>query len=250
MKIKSSQSHYNNSDAITSLDFFIIRKSNKAKRLSIKVFPRGLVEVVSPKNKSNSEINEFIDSNNDWIKKTRDQFSKIYTQEAFELPNYINLPAINQQFKVDYIYKENINSVRYQSKKGHVILTGKICDEELCVSALKRWLANLARSEFKIILLKLSNLIGNSFTKLQIRGQRSCWGSYSSSGNLSLNYCLLFLYPIQLRYVMIHELCHISHLNHSRKFWKLVEKYEPNYKELDNELNNNWEKIPVWLGIY
>ena len=250
MKTNSNQFLYNNSNASTSLGFFIIRKSNKAKRLSIKVFPRGLVEVVSPKNKTNSEIYKFIDINKYWIKKTRDQFSKIYTQEAFELPNYINLDSIDQQFKVDYVYKENVNSVRYQSKKGRVILIGKIFDEELCVSALKRWLASLARSEFKIILLKLSNQIGNSFLKLQIRGQRSCWGSYSSSGNLSLNYCLLFLNSIQLRYVMIHELCHISHLNHSRKFWKLVEKYEPNYKRLDNELNNSWDKIPVWLGIY
>ncbi len=250
MKTPSIQFYYNDFNAITSPGFLTIRKSSRAKRLSIKVFPRGLVEVVSPKNKKNSEIYKFIVSQKDWIKKTREQFSKIYTQEPFKLPNYINLSGIGQQLNVDYVYKENVNSVKYQSKKGRIILIGNIFDEELCVSALKRWLARLARSEFKNILLQLSKQIGNSFHKLQIRGQRSCWGSYSSSGSLSLNYCLLFLNPIQLRYVIIHELCHVTHLNHSQKFWKLVERYEPNYKKLDSELNNSWDKIPVWLGIY
>ena len=83
-----------------------------------------------------------------------------------------------------------------------------------------------------------------------MRGQRTCWGSHSSTGTISLNYCLLFLDPAHLRYVMIHELCHGRYMNHSTRFWRLVGRFEPDYRRLDKDLNHCWKRIPTWLGIY
>jgi predicted metal-dependent hydrolase len=60
----------------------------------------------------------------------------------------------------------------------------------------------------------------------------------------------MFLDPAHLRYVMIHELCHARHMNHSRRFWSLVGDFEPSYKQLDKDLNSSWKKIPTWVGIY
>jgi predicted metal-dependent hydrolase len=96
----------------------------------------------------------------------------------------------------------------------------------------------------------LSTVTGNSFRKMHIRGQRTCWGSHSSTGTISLNYCLMFLNPAHLRYVLIHELCHGTHMNHSRRFWSLVGRYEPDYRRLDKDLNSCWKKIPTWVGLY
>jgi predicted metal-dependent hydrolase len=85
---------------------------------------------------------------------------------------------------------------------------------------------------------------------MQIRAQKTCWGSHSSTGSISINYCLLFLEPAFLRYLMIHELSHARHMNHSQRFWGLVGKYEPDYKRLDKGLSDAWKQIPTWLGIY
>ena len=49
---------------------------------------------------------------------------------------------------------------------------------------------------------------------------------------------------------MIHELCHAKHMNHSQRFWRLVGRFEPDYKRLDKDLNNCWKRIPTWVGIY
>jgi predicted metal-dependent hydrolase len=85
---------------------------------------------------------------------------------------------------------------------------------------------------------------------MHIRAQRTCWGSHSSSGTISLNLCLLFLRPAVVRYLMLHELCHGRHMNHSKRFWKLVGQFEPDYRMLDRELTECWQEVPGWVGIY
>jgi predicted metal-dependent hydrolase len=103
--------------------------------------------------------------------------------------------------------------------------------------------------EFATRLKALSAVTGNPYKKMHIRGQRTCWGSHSSSGTVSINYCLLFLEPEAVRYLMIHELCHARNMNHSRRFWKFVSKFEPDYRRLDRALTDSWNQVPVWLGI-
>ena len=72
----------------------------------------------------------------------------------------------------------------------------------------------------------------------------------SSSGTISLNLCLLFVDPALLRYLMIHELCHGRHMNHSKRFWAMVGRFEANYRKLDKRLGDAWQDVPAWLGVY
>ena len=72
--------------------------------------------------------------------------------------------------------------------------------------------------------------------KIGIRGQYTRWGSCSSKGNLSFNYTLLQFREEVIDYVIIHELCHLKEMNHSKRFWKLVGKLCPDYKNLRKEL--------------
>ena len=140
--------------------------------------------------------------------------------------------------------------MKYRCSGSQLVLSGRTSDDKLCVAALKRWLASVAKKEFVPQLQALSARTGNPFSKMHIRGQRTCWGSHSSNGTISLNYCLLFLDPRDVRYVMIHELCHARHMNHSRRYWALVRRFEPDYRQIDKALNSAWKRIPTWVGIY
>lgn len=229
---------------------FSVRESGRAKRLSIKVYPRGRVEVVVPKRTRPKTVREFVEAHRDWIRKARDNFAADHPPEPFALPQTIKLPGIDGQFAVVYEPEQGARTVRYRRKGGKLTLSGLTSDEKLCVGALKRWLISQAKSDYLPVLRSLSAMSGLSFKKMHVRGQRTCWGSHSSSGTISLNYCLMFLEPAHLRYVMLHELCHARHMNHSLRFWRLVGSFEPDYKRLDRDLNSSWKKIPSWVGIY
>ena len=229
---------------------FDVRVSARARLLSIKVFPRGRVEVVVPRRTRPQEVESFVKESSEWIKRAQESFARKHPPEPFALPQAIELKGLGQVVSVRYEPKINTKSIRFRTKGRQVTLSGQISNEKLCVSALRRWLASVARKELEPKLRALSELTGMPYNKLQIRAQRTCWGSRSSSGTISLNLCLLFLEPQLLRYLMVHELCHKRHMNHSKGFWRFVSTFEPNYRKLDRELTECWHRVPSWLGIY
>jgi predicted metal-dependent hydrolase len=229
---------------------FSVRESTRAKRLSIKVFPRGKVEVVVPRRTRANDVRAFVEENRQWIDNARRSFADNHPPEPFALPDLIHLHSINQVIRVRYRHEDGSRSVRFRQSAAELTLSGCTGNEQLCVGALRRWLTSIARREFSPQIGALSKLTETPFQKLQIRCQRTCWGSRSSSGTISLNLCLLFLEPELTRYLMIHELCHGRHMNHSRRFWKYVAQFEPEYKLLDRRLGESWRQVPTWLGIY
>ena len=228
---------------------FSVRENSRARRLSIKVFPRGRVEVVVPPRTRPEVVQAFVREHNDWINEARASFAEMHPPEPFLLPDVVDLPAIDQRFRIRYERQSKAKTIRYRSRQNVVVLSGRTGDDKQCVAALKRWLASVAKTEFAPRLKALAAATGNPYEAMHVRGQRTCWGSHSSSGTISINYCLLFLEPEAVRYLMIHELCHARHMNHSVRFWKLVGRFEPDYKRLDHALTDSWHRVPVWVGI-
>ena len=81
-------------------------------------------------------------------------------------------------------------------------------------------------------LIKITGLIPN---KIRIKDIKYAWGSCSSNKNITINHKLISYSEIAIRYVILHELCHLKYMNHSKEFWNLVQKYMPEYKEVKKE---------------
>jgi predicted metal-dependent hydrolase len=75
-----------------------------------------------------------------------------------------------------------------------------------------------------------------TYGRISIRSQKTRWGSCSKRGNLNFNYRIALLPPHLADYIIVHELCHIGQFNHSRDFWNLVAKADPEYKAHRAEL--------------
>ena len=196
-------------DEPDDLSGFSVRESGRARRLSIKVYPRGRVEVVVPRRTSARAVQAFVEEHRGWISDARAAFAAEHPPEPFSLPTSVRLPAIERAFCVRYSKDDGSRDVRYRVVGNTVVLSGATRDEKRCVAALKRWMTSLAKKEYLPRLRALSELTGNPFRKMHVRGQKTCWGSHSSSGTISLNYCLMFLDPKHLRYVMVLSLIHI-----------------------------------------
>ena len=96
-----------------------------------------------------------------------------------------------------------------------------------------------AKDTLKIRLEELSNEIGIQYNTFRLSGAKKRWGSCSNKKTVSINWRLIFAPPEIIDYVIIHELTHLKHMNHSKRFWKEVQKHIPDYKEKRKWLNEN-----------
>jgi len=100
------------------------------------------------------------------------------------------------------------------------------------VATLKKHARELAESRCA----HFARQYGLTYKKISIRAQKSRWGSCSTAGNLSFNYKIALLPPHLADYIVVHEICHLVHMNHSKKFWDLVAQTMPDHKKYRTEL--------------
>ncbi len=221
-----------------------VRVSKRARNLRIQVFPYGGVEIVVPERTRQRDIDDFVSRHRDWISRTQNEYLARRANEKY-LPDEINLRAVNERLRL--VYSAGATAAARQA--GDTLL---VCAPEKTIQhvwpALQGWLKRKARKHLSAELTYLSRATGLYPSRLQVRLQQTRWGSCSPTGTISLNAAVLLRSPEEMRYVVIHELCHLRHLNHSRRYWQLVERHEPAYRDIDGRLAAAWESTPLWLS--
>ncbi|HET7922095.1 MAG TPA: SprT family zinc-dependent metalloprotease [Gammaproteobacteria bacterium] len=225
------------------------RRSPRAKVLQVRITPWQGVEVVIPRHTSHERVRAFLTRHRNWIRDTWRRLRSEMPDPDQRLPASLVLPACGERWRVRYQRRPGAQ-VRVTTGKGQnvtVFHDGR--DESAVRRALRRWLAARARSVLVPRVERLARLTGSEYRKIQIRGQRSRWGSCSSNRTLSLNYKLLFLEPALVRYLIIHELSHLRVLDHSTRFWNVVAQFEPHWRRLDAALGESWREVPAWVEM-
>lgn len=111
------------------------------------------------------------------------------------------------------------------------------------LQTLEKRYRKAARDTFTARVAYYHPFTGGNYTSITIRDQKSRWGSCSSRGTLSFNYRLVFAPPKVLDYVVVHELCHLTHMNHSKDFWNMVETIMPEYKVYKSWLREHGQEL-------
>jgi len=224
-----------------------VRVSRRARRLSVRVYPGGRVEVVVPQGASPATVQRFVGIHREWIQQRVSDLSTVTGLTAEIRPEHVELAALGHKYMVEYRYAESRVTTARMRSDGVLEVSGAIGDDKQVSTALQNWLFDLAEHELLRELERMAQMGGFEFSRLQVRRQRTRWGSCSASGTISLNVCVLFQPADVMRYLLIHELSHTRHMNHSRRFWALVESLEPDYQRLDRELLKGWQRVPGWM---
>lgn len=219
---------------------FVVRVHGRARRLRLKVVAPGRIELVLPHNCPLRQASAFLQQQHDWLQR---ELTTLLAHSS-ERPDLLELPAVGEQWRLEFKRAAQRSGVRIQHTTLHV---GYRDDD--WQSPLRRWLARRAEAHLGPRLTALSRTTGIDYARLTIRGQRSRWGSCSARGNISLNYKALLLEPELVDYLLVHELCHRVHLNHSPDYWALVAHYLPDHRERRRALRHAESNLPPWLML-
>ncbi len=230
---------------------YTVRVSPRAKHVRLTVSRDGEVTVVVPRRFSVKRVPAIVAARAEWIELARARALERRAMQADAhgegLPDAISLSATGESFCVAYRETAATSVTARVSRSDLLTLSGAVGDHAACSAALRRWLLRHARERLGPTLEELSVAHGLPHVSIRFRWQRTRWGSCSARGGISLNAKLLFLPPHLVRYVMLHELCHTSVMDHSVRFWAFLGEHDPSWSRHRRELRESWLHVPQWV---
>jgi len=224
-----------------------IRRSRRARRLSARVHLDGRVEVVVPVYAPGVIVDDFIARHRNWMNARRAERLQQWVVETFP-PQQLELQALGERWEITRRGSESPRMYWQETVDRELSLyLPETANRMQSRVLLIEWLRGYLRPHFERRLRGLADLHGFHYESMQLRRQRTRWGSCSKRGVISLNLCGVFQPPEVLDYLMLHELAHTRHMNHSDRYWKLVDAICPAWRELDRALTRGWRHVPQWV---
>lgn len=166
---------------------------------------------------------------------------------ATALPESLELPALGESWRIAY-EPANTRFVGVRTEaSGLLVVYGAVEDHAACLEVVRQWLRLRTREELVPWLGRLAAEHGLGFKEAMVRGQRTRWASCSAAGTINLSFKLLFLERAWVRCVLLHELCHRVCMNHSSRFWTLLNRLEPQCRVIQKQMREAWRKVPAWV---
>lgn len=223
----------------TSPLLYSLRRSSRAKNTRI-VVTADKIEVVAPLKVSEHRIQAFVQTQQDWIKAALKRMAdKVQATPRLAPSEYINgarIPYLGRQLPLQ-INVSKTKTVRIELQDGALFcvrLPADIAEEQSSVliqAALIRWMKAQAKHHAQQLIDRHAPRFALFPRSIRIKTQKSRWGSCGPNNDINLNWLLMLAPPTMLEYVVIHELCHIKHKNHSQAFWQLVAEHLPDYRQ-------------------
>lgn len=207
-----------------------IKRSPKAKHIRLEVRSETGLTVIIPRLYNAGELPALIKKKQRWILEKIAKYNNNQTsRQSNTVKNGDSVLYLGQGFEV----------VGVQSYKNHVTMNvesnrlevGMKTDNRGLSVILEGWYRKQAANLIEEKAKKLCVRMGITYNRISIRGQKTRWGSCSKQGNLSFNWKLIMAPEPVVDYVIIHELAHLIEMNHSKRFWQIVENNCPNWSD-------------------
>jgi len=213
-----------------------VRRLDRARRLRLSFRPERGFLLTCPTGTSKAAITVALEQAGPWLRRV---WTRHRLEAAPELPQHLHLPAARGTWRVDYQARRNRLS-------ADLLEISANSDPRRALAGLRALLRRLAKLIFLPRATQLAQQHGFVFTGLSCGLQRSRWGSCSSQGLIRLNSVLLFVEPALVDHVLLHELAHTRHLDHSPAFRRLMRELDADDEAHQRALGDAWRDLPTW----
>jgi predicted metal-dependent hydrolase len=225
-----------------------VKTSPRARHVRLKVKPGEGLWVVIPRGFDRRRVPALVADKRDWIERALRRVGEPRAAVAPDfLPDTLDLTAIGERWEITYRAAGQRLRLDEEPAEGRLVLAVNQPRQDRVFHRIRCWLRERAKRILEPMARDMAHELNLELGRVSIRNQQARWGSCSSSGNVSLNLKLLFVSPDQLRYVLLHELCHIEHLNHSPAFWTLVSDHDPEFGKVRLSMRSAWRRVPAWV---
>lgn len=236
--------HYSNEDIFFEYE---VKYSNR-KSIEIRIEPTGIVVFKVPKKTSDQVIQDVLTKKRDWIfEKVTYMLSTALPKRQYETGEKVLY--LNQKLTLKVIRRPSSKMKISKVDQELVIVAPEQCKGE----ELKQLIIDLYKNHLKSYLISRIKFYQNQFkykvNQVTVRDQKTRWGSCSSGRNLSFNYRLMMAPPQVIDYIVVHEMCHLEHMNHSKSYWKRVYEVMPEYKKCEAWLKQNGRFLNIDLEV-
>jgi predicted metal-dependent hydrolase len=244
-----------------------VRVSLRARQVRLVMSARDGLVVVIPRGFDRRRIPGILERKRQWIERAAARVEmrcRLREAEASSIPENITLRSPAETWLVEYMRPTRVDGARtpepgeggvpggsrctVRERPGRrLVVRGDVEDPAACQAALKRWLLRKARAVLVPRLLMLADERGFVIEGFSVRSQRGRWGSCSRRGAISLNMKLIFLPEDLSDHVLLHELCHTRHMDHSPAFWALMRDHDRDSESKNRLLRVASQHVPAWL---
>lgn len=208
---------------------------SKRKTISLIIDINGEFIVRAPINCSEERIFKFIEKNQNWIVKKRQEVADNSKYKKLSCEDGEKLKILEEELTIKLYDNERVK------QSDNILFLPKVNSKEKLVSYLKRVLKKFLINRVE----EISQLTKLNYLSISISSAKTNWGSCSYNNRLHFTYKLALCPKWIIDYIIVHELCHTKIKNHSKLFWSLVAKFIPEYKVCNKWLKDNKTIINV-----
>ncbi|MBE7411720.1 MAG: M48 family metallopeptidase [Leptospiraceae bacterium] len=225
-------------------EYKLIRRRGH-KNISISVYRDRRVIVTVDRNITNSQLREFIEEKTSWVKSRINSLPPEKKSPQFK--DGQKFLFANQLYELK-ICNSNVNSIEYENSCLFVKVKNKLKENERS-QMIKQLMIVFCKRMMKVLVAEkiqnYKNLIGKEPNNIRIKDCKTKWGSASSLGNLNFHWKILLLPENIQNYIILHEMTHLIHPNHSKEFYTFLEKVYPDRKDAELWLKKNGNDIDI-----
>ena len=219
-----------------------LTESKKTKHIKLVMDINGL-RVIKPSKTKIDEVEKVLNTKSNWIYKHYIDFQSMKVEEYkrdWESGETILYRGKRYNIRI-FAHKEQATVIKFTGKRFQIFVNEDVGDnrKSLIENAFKKWYIKTASDTFKERLDYYSKIIGLTYNDMRIKEQKTRWGSCSKRRNLNFNWKLIMAPQWVMDYVVVHEVCHLRYLNHSKDYWVMVGMYMPDYKKAQDWLKKN-----------